>query len=194
MEKREQILFHLGVRKTPEVVVEVVSNKKGGETDTKMEIYARIGIWYYVVFDPQRLVQKEELRIYELSVGQYIPKLDGWLTKAGVGVTLWDGVYENMQARWLRWCDQDKELIPTGDEKARREQERAERERERAERERERAERERERAEAAERKGEQAAFERTTKTARKMLEDGMDSSAVAKYTGLSLEEIGRIRS
>ncbi len=191
-ENRSYFIWEFG--KPPEVVVEIVSNKKGGETDTKMEIYARIGIWYYVVFDPQRLVQKEELRVYELSVGQYIPKLDGWLTKAGVGVTLWDGVYENMQARWLRWCDQDKELVPTGDEKARREQERAERESERAEQESERAEKERKRAEEAERKGEQAAFERAAETARKMLEDGMDSSVVAKYTGLSIEEIGRIRS
>jgi Uma2 family endonuclease len=191
-ENRSYFVWEFG--KPPEVVVEVVSNKKGGEADAKMEIYARIGVWYYVIFDPLRFVQKDELRIYELSVGQYIPKMDRWLGKAGLGVTVWDGLYEGTQARWLRWCDKDGNLVPTGSESARLERENAERERESAERERENAERERKRAEAAERQVETAAYERAAETARKMLEDGLDMSVVSKYTGLSAEDIRRIRS
>ncbi len=184
-ENRSYFVWEFG--KPPEVVVEVVSNKKGGEADAKMEIYARIGVWYYVIFDPLRFVQKDELRIYELSVGQYIPKMDRWLSKAGLGVTVWDGLYEGTQARWLRWCDKDGNLVPTGSESARLE-------RENAERERENAERERKRAEAAERQLETAAYERAAETARKMLDDGLDVSVVSKYTGLSEEDIRRILS
>lgn len=39
--------------KPPDVVVEVVSNEKGGELDRKMREYAWMGIPYYVVYDPE---------------------------------------------------------------------------------------------------------------------------------------------
>jgi hypothetical protein len=34
-------------------------------------------------------------------------------------LTLWQGEYETLDAVWLRWCDMDGNLIPTGDERAR---------------------------------------------------------------------------
>ena len=53
-----------------------------------------------------------------MSPGQYIPKIDRYLSRVGLGVTLWEGVYENRHDLWLRWCDADKNLIPTGRERA----------------------------------------------------------------------------
>ncbi|NES65292.1 MAG: hypothetical protein F6K24_08525 [Okeania sp. SIO2D1] len=32
--------------------MEIVSNKVGNELGSKLAGYARIGVWYYVVFDP----------------------------------------------------------------------------------------------------------------------------------------------
>lgn len=58
MENRSYFVWEFG--KPPEVAVEVVSNRKGGETGEKMEIYARVGFWYYAIFDPDRFVQKDE--------------------------------------------------------------------------------------------------------------------------------------
>ena len=84
-------------------------------------------------FDPLKQVQKDALRVFELSPGDYIPKLDNQLQKAGLGVTLWEGAYDGLHAVWLRWVDTDGTLIPTGAENTRQEQERAEKERERAE-------------------------------------------------------------
>ncbi len=51
--------------KVPEVVVEIVSNKEGGELDHKLKTYARKGIHYYIVFDPLRLLSEDVLRVYE---------------------------------------------------------------------------------------------------------------------------------
>lgn len=52
----------------------------------------------------------------------------------------WDGVYGDVEARWLRWATLDGVLLPTGREWAEQERERAEQEREKAEQERIRAE------------------------------------------------------
>jgi ribosomal protein L14E/L6E/L27E len=49
-------------------------------------------------------------------------------------VRLWEGEYEGVKAVWLRWCDQEGIVIPTGAELAEAERQRAEAERARAER------------------------------------------------------------
>ena len=60
---------------------------------------------------------------------------------------LWEGEYEGVKAVWLRWCDREGNVIPTGAELAEAERARAEAERQRAEEEQRRAEAERARAE-----------------------------------------------
>lgn len=117
-ENRSYFLWKFG--KPPEVVVEIVSNTQGGESDKKFRRYARIGVWYYVIFDPQQLIQEEILHIYELSIGRYILKHDRQLTQVKLGLTLWEGEFEGQHAQWLRWCDLEGQMIPTGTERAER--------------------------------------------------------------------------
>jgi hypothetical protein len=59
----------------------------------------------------------------------------------GLGLTVWKGRFEDVEAEWLRWCDADGNVLPTGEELARSERERADNERTRADNERTRAER-----------------------------------------------------
>ncbi len=135
-------LFNYG--KPPEVTVEIVSNKKGGETGKKLRKYAKIGVSYYVVFDPLKVVLKKPLRVYELRQERYFLTRTRWFGSVGLGVTLWDGSFENMHTQWLRWCDLEGRLIPAGFEtykQAEQADQRAEQERQRAEQERQRAER-----------------------------------------------------
>jgi hypothetical protein len=49
-------------------------------------------------------------------------------------VTLWEGIFEGQHATWLRWCDQEGIVIPTGAERTASERQRADSERQRAER------------------------------------------------------------
>ena len=152
-EKRHRSYFFWELKKPPEVVVEVVSNKEGGEDSSKLIDYAGMGILYYVIFDPLQALSQTLLRIYRLSERGYRRTTERWFPEVGIGVHLWEGVYEDLPLVWLRWCDQSGNVLPTGAEQA----ERARQERQRAEQERQRAEQaelareqERQRAEQAE--------------------------------------------
>ena len=125
--KENRCYFVWKFGKPPEVVVEIVSNTKGGESDKKFRKYAQIGSWYYVIFDPQQLIQKETLRVYQLSIGRYVLKQDWQLEQVGLGLTLWEGEFEGLHEQWLRWCDPEGNLLFTGEEGRNQERQRAER-------------------------------------------------------------------
>jgi Uma2 family endonuclease len=139
--------------KVPDVVVEVVSNRVGGELSRKMRDYAKMHVPYYVVFDPFEVYKGEKLRIFKLAAYTYEPYTDFWFEEVGLGIRLWEGEYEAFDTTWLRWCDERGNVVPTGAEGVRLAKEKtnhaeniAFQEHERAEQERERAEQERERA------------------------------------------------
>jgi Uma2 family endonuclease len=127
--------------KLPDVVVEIVSDRRGGEETFKMREYARQGILYYVIHDPDDLLEGGVLRVLELRRRSYEPVAGNWLSEVGLGLTLWQGRYEGAEALWLRWCDRDRQVIPTGQERAEQERQRAEQERQRADEQAERARR-----------------------------------------------------
>ncbi len=133
-EKRHRSYFFWEFGKAPEVVIEIVSNTKGNETGSKLRDYARIRILYYVVYDPTEQLSAQVLQVYELQVGRYQPRTDQYFPHVGLGVTLWTGSYEGQTGTWLRWCDAQGQVIPTGAERAAREAERAQQAAERAER------------------------------------------------------------
>jgi Uma2 family endonuclease len=145
--KKHRSYFIWEYGKPPEVVIEIVSNRRGGEASTKMRQYARLGVTYYVIFDPLQQLSNKTLRVYELQRTAYIERNDTWLPGVELGLTLWEGEYENYVDVWLRWCDREGNLLLTGAEAAEQERQRAEQERQRAEQERQRAEQERQRAE-----------------------------------------------
>jgi Uma2 family endonuclease len=144
-EHRSYFLWEFG--KPPEAVVEIVSNTEGGETTEKLIKYAQIGILYYAIYDPGNAVQPEPLRVFVLRDKNYVPLEPEWLPVLGLGLMFWHGSFENCDGRWLRWCDPQGLVIPTGAESAEQERQRAEQERQRAEQERQRAEQERDLAE-----------------------------------------------
>jgi Uma2 family endonuclease len=113
---RSYLLWEFG--KPPEVVIEVVSPTPGNELGSKFTDYALMGVMYYVVYDPLGKLSRQPLQIFELQGGRYLPKTDGWLPLAGLGLTLWQGVFENVNYTWLRWCDAEGNVIPTVEELA----------------------------------------------------------------------------
>jgi Uma2 family endonuclease len=144
--RRTYKLWDEGV--APCVVIEMTSRSTRLEDKgNKRALYAQLGVREYFLFDPQRLLGEEALRCYELRGRTYAPCAESWLGDIGLGVRLWDGEYEGVKAVWLRWCDQEGNVIPTGAELAEAERARAEAERQRAEEEQRRAEAERARAE-----------------------------------------------
>jgi Uma2 family endonuclease len=153
-QNRSYFVWEMG--KTPEVCVEIVSNAEGdelalskrsqqkGKSRAKKDLYAQIGIPYYVVFDPLQQIQgKAEmngalLRVWTISPDGYteLTSAEGitsiaqsvWLNAIGLGLTLWEGQFEEEVTRlWLRWCDREGQVIPTGAERAEAESQRADR-------------------------------------------------------------------
>ena len=58
-----------------------------------------------------------------------------------MGLTLWEGVFEAVRSRWLRWTDEHGVMIPTGRERADEEHRRADHAEQLLAKERQRAER-----------------------------------------------------
>ena len=146
-ERRNRSYFVWEFGKVPDVCIEIVSNQEGdevalsrksrqkGKTLAKKELYAQIGVRYYVVFDPLQQIQGQEemngarLRVWSISPDGYteLTPSEGicevgqsvWLNGAGIGLTLWEGQFEDELTRpWLRWCDRAGRVIPTGAERA----------------------------------------------------------------------------
>lgn len=141
--KEDRTYFVWEMGKPPDVVIEIVSNRKGHELGSKPKDYARAGVSYYIVYDPLHQLnelQDSSLAIFERAGTEWILYTSSWMPKVGLGVTLWQGAYEGVTVEWLRWCDQDGNLLLTGEERAEAERQRAEAERQRAEAERQRAE------------------------------------------------------
>jgi hypothetical protein len=62
---------------------------------------------------------KDVLHVYELSFGKrYRRREDQQLPDLGLSLTLWRGVFEGKEDTWLRWCDAEGQVIPTGEERA----------------------------------------------------------------------------
>ena len=133
-QKQHRSYFVWEFGKVPEVSIEIVSNRKGNELDGKKAAYARLGIAYYVVFDPLQQLQRADelngqlLKVWVLTAGQYSEMPEPfWLQTVGLGLTLWQGQFEEQASTWLRWCDRVGQVIPTGAEDRDLERQRADR-------------------------------------------------------------------
>ena len=142
--------------KSPDVVIEIVSNREGNEDTDKLVGYAGIGIPFYVIYDPEQWLKGERLRFYELRNGNYelVHGSTNSMPSIGLGIMLWNGSFEGHSDQWLRWTDLAGNLIATGAERAEQhlqsadlEKQRADAEKQRADGEKQRADLERQRAE-----------------------------------------------
>ena len=117
-EKKNRTYFIWEFGKSPDVVIELVSNKEGKELESKLTDYARLGVAYYTVFDPLQQLGDQMLRVFGLREGKYAALAEPWLEQIGLGLTIWEGEFEGVSGAWLRWCDRDGQILPTGAERA----------------------------------------------------------------------------
>lgn len=154
-EHRTYFVWEFG--KVPDVVIEVVSNREGGELTDRKRRYRQMRVTHYVVWDPEQHLGEAKLQVFELR-GQIYSRVERpWFQGLGLGLVEWKGEYERLTDTWLRWCDAKGEVIPTGAERAMSERARAETEKARAETEKVRAEAEKARAESEKARAERLA-------------------------------------
>ena len=156
----------------------------------KFWVYERIiRTPYYGIYE----IKRGKLEVYRLIDGLYRqlePNERGHypIEPLGIELGLWQGSYQNQTQLWLRWWDDQGNLLLIGSE-------RAELESARAEQERQRAEQERQRAESAEAALQQSELARQTEAqARRdavprLLAMGLTVEQVAEVLGLTVEEV-----
>lgn len=111
--------------KTPPTISDFQQHRKPG----KFWVYERgIIIPFYGIYE----VKKAAVELYSLASNDYefveanergnfpIPQL-------GIELGIWHGRYHNMELPWLRWWDNQGNLLLTGEERAKQEYQRAER-------------------------------------------------------------------
>ena len=147
-DKRHRSYFVWEFGKPPDLVVEIVSNQKGNEVGSKRLRYARMGVGYYVIYDPFHRLIRDDLRVYRLRGGRYQRRESPRFPELRLGMRLWEGEFEGVWwSGWLRWTDEHDVLIPMGKERAEHAEHLVVGERRRAEQEHRRAEQEHLRAE-----------------------------------------------
>lgn len=154
-EKKNKAYFTWVMGKAPDLVLEIVSNKVGDEDTKKLDIYAKIGVPYYIIQDPYGYLSKEKIRLYILdsNTGKYQKHVvQGakdlyYMPEVNLGMTLWKGLYEEKEAQWMRWVNKEGTMLMTAKEVIKKEKAEKEQERERAEKEKAEKEQERKRAE-----------------------------------------------
>ena len=157
-EKKNKCYFAWEMGKLPDLVLEIVSNKVGGEESSKKELYAKLGIKYYVVHDPYFYLSKDELKVYHLVRNESYELLTSphnFMPEINLGIQLWNGLFEQEDSSWHRWCTKNGSNLLTGKERADEEKKRADQEKLRAEQEKLRAEQERVKAKQEKERAEQ---------------------------------------
>lgn len=94
----------------PILTLEVVSQTPGGEYDEKLAIYAKLGVLYYVIYNPKFWrrdgqlpfeVYKLENGVYQLQVGEPF-----WMPEIGLGIGRCVLPSDPMRREVLSWYDE----------------------------------------------------------------------------------------
>lgn len=116
--KEHRCYFFWEFGKPPDVVIEIVSNREGGELGSKRRAYARMRIAHYVVFDPGKKLGSRTVTAFELRGDMYQVVERPVFPALGIALAEWEGEYEDLRARWLRWTYSNGRLVLTGAERA----------------------------------------------------------------------------
>ncbi|MBD2204259.1 Uma2 family endonuclease [Calothrix sp. FACHB-1219] len=136
----------------PVIVIEFLSDTEGGEYSIKPTYPP--GKWFfyecvlkapnYAIFEPE----SGDLEVYSLdnNTGRYVVQNPNenqryWIAQMNLYLAVWQGTRENRTGNWLRWWDEEGNLLLWGSELVEQERQSAEQERQRAEQEKQRAER-----------------------------------------------------
>jgi hypothetical protein len=115
----------------PILALEMVSQTPGGEYGPKMKIYAKLGVLYYVIYNPNFWRRDRHLpfEVYKL-VGKDYQLQRGepfWMPEIGLGLGRCTLPTDPIDREALGWFDQQGQRYLTPSELAEREQQRAER-------------------------------------------------------------------
>ncbi len=160
-ERKSWVVWEEG--KSPDVVIELLSEQTAAkDKGEKRSVYQnQLKVAEYFWFDPFNPADRAGFGLHQGVYRALTPDARDQLPSERLGLTLcrWRGVYEGVEATWLRWATLEGELLPTPWETMEAEHQRAETEKQRADTERQRAETERQRAETEKQRADDAEAE-----------------------------------
>jgi len=125
----------------PQWVLEVVSQKPGGEYERdrehrdsqgKLFQYARLGIQYYTIYNPNhwRRDEHDPFEVYHLVNGAYVRQFGNpvWMPELGLGIGIERGTHSGYTREWLYWYDEQGNRYPAPENIIEQERQRAKRE------------------------------------------------------------------
>ena len=134
----------------PILALEMVSHQPNDEYDAKRDLYAKLGVLYYVVYNPEYWqrdrhqpfeVYKLIDQTYQLQIGEPF-----WMPEVGIGIGRSRRILGGIEQEVLLWFDADGKAYPTPDEIIESTESELIAERQKAQAEKQRADAERQRA------------------------------------------------
>ncbi len=99
---------------------EMVSQELRGEYDTKLALYAKIGILYYVVYNPDywHRDQHQPFEVYKLINGSYVLQQGEpyWMPEVGLGIGRGIRSIGGIEQEVLQWYDEQGDPYPSSEE------------------------------------------------------------------------------
>lgn len=145
----------------PRLTLEMVSQTPGGEYGKKMEIYRRLGVLYYVLYNPfyGKRDQHQPFEVYKLIDDRYQQQIGEpyWMPEVGLGIGRAIQTVGGIDMEVLLWHNKQGHAYPVPEEELRRMRSQLEAAQRRAEAAQRRAEAAQEQAELAEQRAAQMA-------------------------------------
>ncbi|MEH2414654.1 Uma2 family endonuclease [Nostoc sp.] len=104
----------------PMLALEIVSLTPGGEYDKKLDIYAKLGVLYYIIYNPEywQRDRHQPFEVYRLVDGSYQLQIGEpfWMPEIGLGIGRSQYVSGNIQRQVLYWYDRQGNRYQTPEE------------------------------------------------------------------------------
>jgi Uma2 family endonuclease len=128
----------------PILALEIVSQTAGNEYEEKLKIYTKLGVLYYVIYNPEywRRDKHQPFEVYRLIDGKYHLQSGEpiWMPEIGLGIGRFLQPSDGEQRELLYWFDEKGDRYATPDELRQQAEQRAEQAEHQAKQEKQRAE------------------------------------------------------
>ncbi|BAB75134.1 Uma2 family endonuclease [Anabaena sp. FACHB-709] len=104
----------------PILALEIVSLTPGGEYDKKLDTYAKLGVLYYIIYNPEywQRDRHQPFEVYRLVNGGYQLQIGEpfWMSEIGLGIGRGQYISGDLQRQVLYWYDQQGKRYQTPEE------------------------------------------------------------------------------
>ncbi|MEL6136521.1 MAG: Uma2 family endonuclease [Cyanobacteria bacterium J06628_6] len=115
----------------PILTLEMVSHQYNDEYEDKLDLYAKLGVLYYIIYNPEywQRHSHQPLEIYKLEEGVYRRQIGEpfWMPEVGLGIGRTRQLLGGIERETLRWFDAQGRMYPSPDEELVQARQRAER-------------------------------------------------------------------